>query len=112
MRIAIPRTLHLRLSVCVLLLAIAAAAFISNDKAAQAQENKGQITDATFKTLQFRSIGPAIMGGRIDDFAVVEASPLRSMLVNRIGWFYGRRSTTGRRRILFSTIRKSVRSAM
>ncbi len=75
MRIAIPRTLHLRLSVCVLLLAIAAAAFNSNDKAAQAQENKGQITDATFKTLQFRSIGPAIMGGRIDDFAVVEASP-------------------------------------
>ena len=57
------------------MLAIAAAAFISNDKAAQAQENKGQITDATFKTLQFRSIGPAIMGGRIDDFAVVEASP-------------------------------------
>jgi len=28
-----------------------------------------------FKTLEFREIGPAIMGGRIDDFAVVESNP-------------------------------------
>jgi photosystem II stability/assembly factor-like uncharacterized protein len=28
-----------------------------------------------FKSLQFREIGPAIMGGRIDDFAVVESNP-------------------------------------
>ena len=27
------------------------------------------------KGLEFRNIGPAIMGGRIDDFAVVEANP-------------------------------------
>jgi photosystem II stability/assembly factor-like uncharacterized protein len=28
-----------------------------------------------FKTLEFREIGPAVMGGRIDDFAVVESNP-------------------------------------
>ena len=31
--------------------------------------------DAALKNLKFRSIGPAIMGGRIDDFAVVESDP-------------------------------------
>jgi photosystem II stability/assembly factor-like uncharacterized protein len=29
----------------------------------------------TFKNLKFREIGPAVMGGRIDDFAVVESNP-------------------------------------
>ncbi|HMC21014.1 MAG TPA: hypothetical protein VKL19_04155 [Thermoanaerobaculia bacterium] len=29
----------------------------------------------TFKPLKFREIGPAVMGGRIDDFAVVESNP-------------------------------------
>jgi len=29
----------------------------------------------TFKALKFREIGPAAMGGRIDDFAVVESNP-------------------------------------
>ncbi|HSP14479.1 MAG TPA: hypothetical protein VLV78_06990 [Thermoanaerobaculia bacterium] len=29
----------------------------------------------TFKALKFREIGPAVMGGRIDDFAVVESNP-------------------------------------
>ena len=39
----------------------------------QAGENK---FDATFlKNLPFRAIGPAIMGGRIDDIAVVESNP-------------------------------------
>src|SRR5215471_5157559 len=28
-----------------------------------------------FKNLEFREIGPAVMGGRIDDFAVVESHP-------------------------------------
>ena len=28
-----------------------------------------------FKALEFREIGPAVMGGRIDDFAVVETNP-------------------------------------
>ena len=31
--------------------------------------------DAALKNLKFRFIGPAIMGGRIDDFAVVESDP-------------------------------------
>src|SRR5262245_11317754 len=30
---------------------------------------------AALKTLKFREIGPAVMGGRIDDFAVVESDP-------------------------------------
>src|ERR1700726_4905525 len=28
-----------------------------------------------FKNLEFREIGPAVMGGRIDDFGVVESNP-------------------------------------
>src|SRR5215472_2653589 len=31
--------------------------------------------EAALKNLKFREIGPAIMGGRIDDFAVVESDP-------------------------------------
>ncbi len=31
--------------------------------------------DAALKNLQFRQLGPAIMGGRIDDFAAVESNP-------------------------------------
>ncbi len=31
--------------------------------------------EATLKNLKFREIGPAIMGGRVDDFAVVESDP-------------------------------------
>src|SRR5205823_6859076 len=31
--------------------------------------------EAALKHLKFRSIGPAIMGGRVDDFAVVESDP-------------------------------------
>lgn len=33
------------------------------------------IATDTFKGLEFRNIGPAIMGGRVDDFAVVESNP-------------------------------------
>src|SRR5438874_2146733 len=32
-------------------------------------------TDTIFKAIKFREIGPATMGGRIDDFAVVESNP-------------------------------------
>src|SRR6266446_7598282 len=43
---------------------------------APAQDKSENKLDETFlKNLQFRSIGPAIMGGRIDDFAVVENNP-------------------------------------
>src|SRR5579862_6427810 len=31
--------------------------------------------EAALKNLRFRSIGPAVMGGRVDDFAVVESDP-------------------------------------
>ncbi len=31
--------------------------------------------ESLLKTLRFREIGPAIMGGRVDDFAVVESNP-------------------------------------
>ena len=31
--------------------------------------------DTALKNLRFRSIGPAVMGGRMDDFAVVESDP-------------------------------------
>jgi photosystem II stability/assembly factor-like uncharacterized protein len=31
--------------------------------------------DAVLKNFRFRSIGPAVMGGRVDDFAVVESDP-------------------------------------
>jgi photosystem II stability/assembly factor-like uncharacterized protein len=31
--------------------------------------------DALLKPLRFRAIGPAVMGGRVDDFAVVESDP-------------------------------------
>jgi photosystem II stability/assembly factor-like uncharacterized protein len=33
-------------------------------------------TDDPFRALEFRSIGPALMGGRVDDVAVVESDPL------------------------------------
>src|SRR5262249_33994377 len=39
----------------------------------RAQENK--LNESLFKSLQFRPLGPAIMGGRIDDLAVVESNP-------------------------------------
>src|SRR5579872_7234904 len=44
----------------VFLIAVCATAADSND---------------TFKSIKFREIGPAVMGGRIDDFAVVESNP-------------------------------------
>ncbi len=36
--------------------------------------NQPALTDK-FKALEFREIGPAVMGGRIDDFAAVESNP-------------------------------------
>jgi photosystem II stability/assembly factor-like uncharacterized protein len=43
---------------------------------ARAQDKSENKLDETFlKNLQFRSLGPAIMGGRIDDIAVVENNP-------------------------------------
>ncbi len=47
---------------------------LASPQTVQAQ-TASAITDALFKGLQFRALGPAIMGGRIDDFAVVESNP-------------------------------------
>ena len=69
-----PHKTRLAALFCVALLTFGAFSVFQNQFSAEAQ-SAGQITDATFKTLQFRSIGPAIMGGRIDDFAVVESNP-------------------------------------
>ncbi|MBI1765398.1 MAG: hypothetical protein HYR56_28615 [Acidobacteria bacterium] len=38
-------------------------------------QSTAALNDTLFKSLQFRALGPAIMGGRIDDFAVVESNP-------------------------------------
>ena len=43
--------------------------------AAPASRSVGTDYGAILNTLKFREIGPAIMGGRIDDFAVVESDP-------------------------------------
>ena len=53
-------------------LAVAFAAFAS---AASAQPKAATLTPDHLKGFEFRNIGPAIMGGRIDDFAVVESNP-------------------------------------
>ena len=41
----------------------------------QGQELPKILSTDKFKNLEFREIGPAVMGGRIDDFAVVESNP-------------------------------------
>jgi len=38
-------------------------------------QGAAKVSEETFKNLQWRCVGPAIMGGRIDDFAVVESQP-------------------------------------
>lgn len=50
---------------------LAAALFLITTRNAPAQTTD----ESTFKSLQFRAIGPAVMGGRIDDVAVVERNP-------------------------------------
>ncbi len=54
------------------------------------------ISDALFKGLQFRALGPAIMGGRIDDFAVVESNPSIIYAATASGglWKTGNNGTT------------------
>src|SRR5260221_11452859 len=49
------------------------------EKPAAAAANAAATTDSAamdkFKALEFRELGPAVMGGRIDDFAAVESNP-------------------------------------
>ncbi len=52
------------------------AALIGPGVPVQAQQRvAGPGYEGALKNLRFRSIGPAIMGGRVDDFAVVESDP-------------------------------------
>lgn len=74
--IRLMRTLRLAgsswLPVSILTLALLAFSGLS----VSAQDKRESKLDDTFlKNLQFRAIGPAIMGGRIDDIAVVENNP-------------------------------------
>ena len=59
-----------------LLIVLALLLVVCSAGAGVAQEKSENKLDDTFlKNLQFRAIGPAIMGGRIDDIAVVESNP-------------------------------------
>src|SRR5258707_5377160 len=54
------------------LVSLALLAVIAIPRARFAQT---KVDETVLKNLQWRSIGPAIMGGRIDDIAVVETNP-------------------------------------
>ena len=59
-----------RLSILIVIFIICFASLaVAQDK------NVNKLDETFLKNLQFRSIGPAIMGGRIDDIAVVESNP-------------------------------------
>jgi len=62
-------------AVCSALLLLALPLGLTISRSAQAQDANGRLHESIYKNLQWRSIGPAIMGGRIDDFAVVENQP-------------------------------------
>lgn len=57
-----------------IILTLLIVVFSSLMTAAQ-DKNENKLDDTFLKNLQFRSIGPANMGGRIDDIAVVESNP-------------------------------------
>jgi photosystem II stability/assembly factor-like uncharacterized protein len=60
---------------CLRLFVFLFAAVLSAGGVVRGQDGTGKPEEAILKNLQFRSIGPANMGGRIDDFAVVENNP-------------------------------------
>lgn len=61
--------IRLRLLILLLLTALAPLNQI------YAQENNGRVSEEALKNLRWRAIGPSNMGGRIDDFAVIENNP-------------------------------------
>src|SRR4051812_13347187 len=63
------KTARLRLMIFTLIAVLAAPVL------AFAQEDKAKMEEVVARNLQWRAIGPANMGGRIDDFAVVENNP-------------------------------------
>src|SRR5207245_8683396 len=50
-------------------------AFIIAIPVASLAQAPAKVDETVLKNLQWRSLGPAILGGRIDDFAVVESNP-------------------------------------
>jgi len=75
---------RMTLVLCGMLMLVVGPAVGQKDKAkAKDKEQAAAKTPPTadaapmdkFKALEFREIGPAVMGGRIDDFAVVESNP-------------------------------------
>jgi len=63
-----------------------------------------------FKNLEFREIGPATMGGRIDDFAVVESNP-NIVYVGTASGACGKQRTMARRGSRYSIKRACRRLA-
>jgi photosystem II stability/assembly factor-like uncharacterized protein len=61
--------------VVTLLLAVPGVPGAAAPPKAKEKPTSPEITADTLKGLSFRNIGPAVMGGRIDDFAVVESNP-------------------------------------
>jgi len=58
------------------LIVLALLLIVSSAVVGTAQDkNVNKLDDTFLKNLQFRAIGPANMGGRIDDIAVVESNP-------------------------------------
>jgi len=99
-----PPIARLIVTVALFLVLICCATAVAQDKT----ENK---VDETFlKNLQFRAIGPAIMGGRIDDIAVVENNPSTYYVGTATGGIW-KTVTTVRRSIQFSTSKARLRSA-
>src|SRR5258705_4470288 len=65
----------LRASLSSLLVLIFTSLFVVGTATVATAQSENKIDDTFLKNLQFRAIGPAIMGGRIDDIAVVESNP-------------------------------------
>ncbi|MEM9619021.1 MAG: glycosyl hydrolase [Pseudomonadota bacterium] len=59
----------------VLFLPISACAQEAENAAANEEEDKGPLSSGTFKGLELRNIGPALMSGRIADIAIVPDNP-------------------------------------
>ena len=95
---------------CLRLLVFLSAALLSASAVVHGQDGNGKPEEAILKNLQFRSIGPANMGGRIDDFAVVENNPSIFYVGAATGAF-GRRPTTARLSIRSSMMQGQIRSA-
>jgi photosystem II stability/assembly factor-like uncharacterized protein len=68
------RSIRTSISICAAFMLLGSLVLLKQYNAVRAQDPRA-LNESVFKTLQFRSIGPAIMGGRIDDFAVVESNP-------------------------------------